>query len=305
MTNWKGIVGASFTTDKFDSYCQTLHWTAWRPSFIVLHNTAIPTLAQRPNGITQQHIQNFVSFYRDVQGWDSGPHLFVDDRQIWVFTPLTVPGTHSPSWNNVSLGLEMLGDYAQEAFDSGRGLLVRHNAEAALASLSTVLGLDPLTMRLHREDPLTTHACPGANVHKLEVIQEVQNLILARHPGEHAIPPAAGSGAAPAATPPTDGADVTDQAGVGAPVAGGTPASPATPPASPTLAASGTPDPAAAPAAAGAPAASPATPAATSAPAAPGAPDPSAAPAAAGAPAASGAPVPGPAPAAVDPTPGP
>jgi len=276
MTNWKGIVGASFTTDKFDSYCQTLQWTAWRPSFIVLHNTAIPTLAQRPNGITQQHIQNFVSFYRDVQGWSSGPHLFVDDRQIWVFTPLTVPGTHSPSWNNVSLGVEMLGDYAQEAFDSGRGLLVRHNTEAALASLSTVLGLDPLTMRLHREDPLTTHACPGANVHKLEVIQEVQNLILARHPGEHAIPPAAGPGTAgePAATPSTDGTGAKDEAGAGVPAATAT-------------------------------AASPVTPAATSTPAASGAPDPSAAPAVAGTPVASGAPAPGPAPAAADPTPGP
>ena len=191
MAGWKGIVGKSFTTDAFDAYCHTLHWTAWRPSFIVLHNTAIPSLAQRPAGLTMAHIHNMVSFYRDIQGWNSGPHLFVDDHQIWVFTPLIVSGTHSPSWINVSLGVEMLGDYEHEALDSGRGLLVQQNTLAALATLSAVLGLDPQTLRLHREDPLTTHAtCPGKHVARPAVIQAVQDLLAARHPGEHIVQPA-------------------------------------------------------------------------------------------------------------------
>lgn len=189
MANWKGIVGKSFSPAEFDTYCHGLQWVAWRPSFIVLHNTAIPTLAQCPNGLTLQHIHNLETFYRDTQGWRAGPHLFVDDLQIWVFTPLTVSGTHSPSWNKLALGLEMLGDYSKEAFDSGRGLAVRKNAVAAMATLCAVLGLDPHSMKLHREDPLTTHACPGQNVRKLEVIQEVGDLIISRHAGEHPIKP--------------------------------------------------------------------------------------------------------------------
>ena len=84
----------------------------------------------------------------------------------------------------------MLGDYETEAFDSGRGLAVRKNTVAALATLSAILGIDSQTMRIHREDPLTTHACPGKNVRKLEVIQEVQDLIVARHAGDHAPGPA-------------------------------------------------------------------------------------------------------------------
>jgi hypothetical protein len=191
MPGWKGIVGRSFTPDEFDGYCHTLQWTAWRPSFIVLHNTATPSLAQRPDGLTRQHIQNLEAFYRDTQGWKAGPHLFVDDRQIWVFTPLTVSGTHSPSWNKEALGMEMLGDFETEAFDSGRGLEVRRNAVAALATVSAVLGFAPDSMRLHREDPLTTHACPGKNVRKLDVIQAVQDLIVARHAGEHGMQPGA------------------------------------------------------------------------------------------------------------------
>jgi N-acetylmuramoyl-L-alanine amidase len=191
MPDWKGIVGKGFSAEDFDSYCHTLQWVAWRPSFIVLHNTGVPSLAQRPKGLTQQHIKGLEAFYRDEQKWKAGPHLFVDDKQIWVFTPLTVSGTHSPSWNKLALGVEMLGDYEKEDFSVGRGLKVRRNAVAALATLTAILGLDPQTLRLHREDPLTTHACPGKNVRKLEVIQEVQDLIVSRHAGEHPIKPPA------------------------------------------------------------------------------------------------------------------
>ncbi|WP_295454131.1 peptidoglycan recognition family protein [uncultured Thiodictyon sp.] len=185
MAAWKGIVGKSYTSDEFDAYCHTLHWSAWRPSFIVLHNTGAPSLAQRPDGLTGKHIQNLEAFYRDTQKWSAGPHLFIDDRQIWVFTPLTVSGVHSPSWNSVSIGIEMLGDYDTEAFDSGRGLAVRKHTVSAIATLSAVLGLDAGTMKIHREDPKTTHACPGKHVRKLEVIQDVQDLIEARHHGAH------------------------------------------------------------------------------------------------------------------------
>lgn len=189
MPNWKGIVGNSYTPEEFDRYCHELQWNAWRPSFIVLHNTGVPSLGQRPNGFTKQHIKNLEGYYRDTQKWKAGPHLFIDDRQIWVFTPLTVSGTHSPSWNKVALGIEMLGDYDKDAFDSGRGAKVRDNTIAAIATLSAILGLQATSMRIHREDPLTTHACPGKNVRKLEVIQRVQDLIVARHAGEHPIKP--------------------------------------------------------------------------------------------------------------------
>lgn len=191
MPGWKGIVGASFSADGFDSYCHTLKWSEWRPSFIALHNTAVPSLAQRPHGLTKQHVKNLESYYRDKKGWKAGPHLFVDDRQIWVFTPLTVSGVHSPSWNKLALGVEMLGDFETEAFDSGRGRAVRQNAVAALATLSAVLGIEPGTMRLHKEDPATTHDCPGKNVDKGEVIEEVRALMLQRHGGEHALTEAA------------------------------------------------------------------------------------------------------------------
>jgi N-acetylmuramoyl-L-alanine amidase. len=187
MANWKPIVGLSFNAAQFDNYCHSLQWVAWRPSFIVLHNTGTPNLDQRPNGFTQKHMENFVAFYRDQQGWSAGPHLFIDDKKIWVFTPLTMSGVHSPSWNKQALGIEMLGDYSKDSFKTNRGLAVRQNAVAAMSTLCAVLGFDPATIKLHKEDPGTTHDCPGKNVKKDEVIAEVQALIQSRHGGGHIV----------------------------------------------------------------------------------------------------------------------
>ena len=150
MPEWKGIVNQSFTPIQFDKYCRQLTWTTWRPSFIVLHNTATPSLQQRPNGFTGQHMRNLEYYYGVEQGWSAGPHLFIDDKRIWAFTPLTTSGRHSPSWNNMSIGIEMLGNYDTDIFDKGRGLKVQLNTVAAMATLCIVLGLDPLTMKLHR-----------------------------------------------------------------------------------------------------------------------------------------------------------
>ncbi len=187
MGTWKPIVGLSFDAASFDIYCKGLSWPSWRPSFIVLHNTSVPNLAQRPQGFTKQHIQNLVGYYRDQQHWTAGPHLFIDDHQIWVFTPLNTTGRHSPAWNMVSLGIEMLGEYETDAFDTGRGLAVQKNAVAAMASLSSALGLDPKTIKLHKEDPVTTHkTCPGRHVDKAKIIAGVSALLSARYNVGHA-----------------------------------------------------------------------------------------------------------------------
>ena len=61
MAGWKGIVGMSLGADDFDDYCYSLRWVAWRPSFLVLQNTGVPSLAQRPNGLTKQHIDSLLS----------------------------------------------------------------------------------------------------------------------------------------------------------------------------------------------------------------------------------------------------
>jgi hypothetical protein len=183
VTFWKGIVGKGFAPDDFANYVHGLRWASWRPHFVVLHNTGAPSLAQWLSGPPPaQRIASLEHYYRDQLGWSAGPHLFVAPDLIWVFTPLTVPGVHSPSWNLLSWGVEMVGDYSAEAFDEGKGLQVQHNAIAALAALHEALGIDPASLRLHREDPRTTHKdCPGDHVDKAAVIAAVQAALAGEH----------------------------------------------------------------------------------------------------------------------------
>lgn len=179
---WVAAVKRSFTPDQFDIYVQSLKLSAWRPSFVVLHNTGVPHLYDWYNYSGKQRMNGLEHYYRDVMNWHAGPHLFVADDLIWVFTPLTVCGVHSPSWNAVSWGVEMVGDYNTEAFDPR----VKSNTVAALASLHVKAGLFSSSLRLHKEDPATTHkSCPGVHVDKAEIMREVHALILKRHPGEH------------------------------------------------------------------------------------------------------------------------
>ncbi len=171
MSNWAGIIGKGFRPEEFESYVATLTKPDWA-SFIVVHNTSEPRLSEWHSHPGDERMRNLESYYRDDQHWHAGPHLFIADDLIWVFTPLTVPGVHSPSWNNEALGIEMVGEYEEEPFSPA----VRDNTVAALAVLTRWLGVAPDSLRFHKENPKTTHKeCPGKNVDKSDLIQRVRD----------------------------------------------------------------------------------------------------------------------------------
>ena len=98
MPAWKGIIGKGFTAAQFPDYVAGTKFGAWRPQFIVLHNTFIPKLSEWHSVPGAQRMKALEHFYRDIQKWSVGPHLFVADDLIWAFTPLNVSGT-SPGWH--------------------------------------------------------------------------------------------------------------------------------------------------------------------------------------------------------------
>lgn len=193
---WKGIVGKSFSPEQFEEYVAGLTFGAWRPRFIVVHNTSAPDTKtwqgwqkRNPPITDERWAQNLVGYYRDSQGWSSGPHLFVTPGGILVFTPLTTPGTHSPSWNSTSWGVETVGEFERDAFEGP----IKTNLVAALAVLHSAAGLSPRPYELgarglhfHKEDVRTTHkACPGHKIIKSDLIAAVEAKILAMHDGDH------------------------------------------------------------------------------------------------------------------------
>ncbi len=195
---WKGIVGRSFTPDQFASYVAGLKFSAWRPRFVVVHNTSAPDTktwqgwqARKPPITDEKWMQNLEGYYRDEQKWSSGPHLFVTPGAINVFSPLTGPGTHSPSWNAISWGIETVGEFERDPFTGP----VRDNLISALAILHAAAGLQPRPYELgvrglhfHKEDVRTTHkSCPGRNMVKADLVAAVEAKIIQMHGGEHAV----------------------------------------------------------------------------------------------------------------------
>ena len=162
---WDNFTPRFFSVEAFADYApRQIATSHWKGDRIVLHNTGEPTLKERPNGLSATHIHNLISYYRDQQKWHAGPHLFVDQLGIWVFSPLTQPGVHSPSWNDISYGIEQVGNFDTEPYLSGAGNAVRANAVAALAILCHGAKIDTSQIFLHRMDPKTTHKdCPGKN----------------------------------------------------------------------------------------------------------------------------------------------
>jgi hypothetical protein len=112
-----------------------------------------------------------IETYYGGLGWKGGPHLIIDDRVTWVLNPLTKPGTHTASWNNKSFGVTMIGNYNVEPLDTE----VRDNTVQAVAILSAALKLKADSLRLHRDDSLTSSSdCPGKNVVRNDIIRLVE-----------------------------------------------------------------------------------------------------------------------------------
>lgn len=160
------IVGQFFKPDEFIQYLKLIAGaTKWNPIGVTMHGTSDPSLSMRPVGFIPQHMLNLRSYYMGMK-WTAGPHLFVDDLGIWVFSPLDRRGTHSPSFNNTRFGIEMLGDYDYDDDPwSGRGLRVMHNGMIAAAGILKIFGLGSGKLNFHRHDSETSHrTCPGAKI---------------------------------------------------------------------------------------------------------------------------------------------
>jgi hypothetical protein len=174
------------TVAEFVSYLHTLNFSNWRPSGIVQHNTASPTLEQWWHGGTspEQRMRNLKAYYQSL-GWSAGPHAFVDGVSIWVMTDFNVKGVHSPSWNGTRLGIEMVGDYDKEDDETGPGKKVLDLTTALFGECCSFFGWEPNNsiIKQHKEDPNTTHACPGKKVVKSEFVADVSQYM--SDGGEH------------------------------------------------------------------------------------------------------------------------
>lgn len=166
------ILGKPYSSDEFAAYLDSLK-PVWNPSLIVIHHCSAPSLAQRPHGFLNQHMLNLQDFY-EGKGWSAGPHLFIDEDQVWTFSPLTARGVHAVRFNSTGIGIEMLGDYDTEDPWTGRGREVLSTTCRAVKSLMGKFDITERAIRFHRDDPTTSKTCPGRKISKAAFLAHLQ-----------------------------------------------------------------------------------------------------------------------------------
>lgn len=176
------MVGRRFSLPEFRAYVRWVKQNErynWTPTGITAHHTAFPYLSMRPNGFTEQHMANTrYGYINDNRpSWSKGPHLFVDDKGVWVFNPLSKKGIHAKSFNNNRYGVEMLGDYDyKDDPHTGRGKQVTTMGKIAIAILMKDGGISKDRLNFHKHDTETNKTCPGTKIDFDDFEADVQEI---------------------------------------------------------------------------------------------------------------------------------
>lgn len=191
---WPNFDGKPYTREQLAAQIDACDFSAWKhkdgslgkPAFITLHNTSSPDIqlwmswspAKR-----QQYIHNMQPYYENM-GWLGGPHFFVtpqSDICAFGFNDLMAAGTHASCFNKTSIGIEMVGEFDRERFDTGPGAQVADNAIYLMALLHNKIGLTPSPyvynkrgLHFHVECAADNHHCPGSFVRKSDVLARVK-----------------------------------------------------------------------------------------------------------------------------------
>lgn len=177
--------GRIITIDQIHGHLAAMQWNgSFQPKYGCLHNTSVPDQATYRKWVAagrptmEQWLRNLASYYAGM-GWKSMPHAFVlPDGRIGLGAPFNVKGTHTPSWNGFSIGVETLGEFEREAWVNTP---VERATVALFGELCLRLNWQPdqyirgvRGIHFHKEDPGTTHrSCPGRNVDKVTFVQKV------------------------------------------------------------------------------------------------------------------------------------
>lgn len=172
------IDGRVMAEGEFVTYIEGLALPEPLPTRVFLHHTWKPTRESWNGASTIYAMKRYYEQqrWRDLggklrEGWTAGPHLFVADDGIWLFSDIRYDGVGVLGHNTGTRHLEMVGNYDDE-LPSGATL---RNTIAALGILHVKLGLDIANLNFHRD--FSSKTCPGRAVTKAWIIPQVAQWI--------------------------------------------------------------------------------------------------------------------------------
>src|SRR5262245_39296810 len=194
-------IGDPKTGPEFVDYVAAYDFGSVPPSYIVIHNTYNPDASWAPIGSNtstwwdrnetgmpvadiqskrKRQLDSIMVYYRDTNGWTTGPHLFVDERWIWLFTPMYDVGTHAASGNSYhdsagrlhySIGIETIGYFEHAGWPAAMQTLLATAVQSLrdrLNNFDIVYTSQPTNRPDLHDHQISFHrdynkpACPGA-----------------------------------------------------------------------------------------------------------------------------------------------
>lgn len=173
------IINRKLDLHEFRDYIATYNFGTLPANKLVVHHTWRPTKDKWGGAHSIQGLKR----YYEGKGWPAGPHLFIAEDGIWLFTPMRKDGIHASELNSRSIGIEVVGDYDNEKW-SGK---TKESTLGAIKLLMKQLGVTSDSIYFHRD--VSSKTCPGTAITKEWLFEELTNFrLLPRLPGTAPIP---------------------------------------------------------------------------------------------------------------------
>ena len=148
------IVNKNLSLSEFEDYVKSFNFSPLNPNKLVIHHTWKPTIDQWQG---QRSIYGLKSYYENTKKWPAGPHLFIAEDGIWLFSPMNQVGIHAGDGNHKSIGIEVVGDYDNKVWEGK----TKENVLGAIKALQSRVGD---TIMFHRD--YSSKSCPGNAITK-------------------------------------------------------------------------------------------------------------------------------------------
>lgn len=170
------IINRRLTLNEFRNYIKSYDFGSQTPDKLVIHHTWKPTKATWSG---QRSIDGLKAYY-ERKGWPAGPHLFVAEDGIWLFSPMSHNGIHAGRLNDKSIGIEVVGDYDNEKWSTK----TKTHVLGVIKALMERLRISDQTVFFHRD--ASAKSCPGWAITKEWLFHELQQFRLGPRIPSHA-----------------------------------------------------------------------------------------------------------------------
>lgn len=193
------IIGKKLSRKEFTAYIADKNFGSLPPDKIVLHHTWRPTKEQWKG---EASIEGLKNYYEGIR-WSDGPHIFVAEDGIWLFTDMYNVGIHAGKLNATwmkdgktyemykpprevknpklicySIGVEVVGDYDIDLW-SGE---TKKNALHVISELCKILKIGNDKIFYHSD--VSSKSCPGTAIKKEWLFKELEEYTKPEHWGK-------------------------------------------------------------------------------------------------------------------------